>query len=187
MWVVFYGSVVGAIYWATGGWDPDQSTVDFAAGLGDTLSWGATDSIRDWMGTNSVVNKCSGAYGWGEGIGVGASLVFGGAHFGRHAMNVGAKKFFKDGRSYSRVQEIWSDSVGGYRGKYELHHWYTPQVMDGTSAGWNLVATTPKLNNMMGNGGPLYVAFKTAFIGTNVAYAGAIPTATISNIFCECE
>jgi RHS repeat-associated protein len=39
---------------------------DFSAGFGDTLTFGATDWIRDQIGGNESVDKCSGAYAWGQ-------------------------------------------------------------------------------------------------------------------------
>jgi uncharacterized protein RhaS with RHS repeats len=39
-----------------------QPIVDFVSGAGDTLSFGFTNWVRDQMGTNDVVNKCSGSY-----------------------------------------------------------------------------------------------------------------------------
>lgn len=81
-----------------------------------------------------------------------------------------------DRRTYSTVQRIWSRRVGGYKGQYELHHWFTPQSSGGTSAGWNLVAISPRLNRMMSDGGLAYDAFKAVFIGTYLGYSGAIPT-----------
>ena len=49
--------------WAFG--DPlPQGVVDAAAGLGDGVSFGITGLIRDAMGTNGVVNRCSKTYGW---------------------------------------------------------------------------------------------------------------------------
>ena len=56
----------GAIYNATGGASVPQGVVDAAAGFGDALSFGLTDKIRDWNGTNSAVDKCSSAYSGGE-------------------------------------------------------------------------------------------------------------------------
>jgi len=39
---------------------------DFSAGWGDTLSFGITNQIRELLGTNSVVNKCSTPFKLGE-------------------------------------------------------------------------------------------------------------------------
>ena len=69
--------------WAIG--DPlPQGLVDATAGFGDALSFGFTDWVRDQMGTNDAVDKCSGAYtggtyagyGWGAGL-AGAGLYRG--------------------------------------------------------------------------------------------------------------
>jgi RHS repeat-associated protein len=53
-----------------------QWVVDGSAGFGDALSFGATDWIRDEMGTNDAVDKCSSSYSGGKyaGYGLGAGL-----------------------------------------------------------------------------------------------------------------
>ncbi|QIO07849.1 hypothetical protein G8D99_01590 [Acinetobacter lanii] len=58
-----------------------QEVVDFSAGVGDMLSFGATDYIRDKMGTNGVVDKGSYSYGSGQatGVAVGMMTEFGAA------------------------------------------------------------------------------------------------------------
>jgi RHS repeat-associated protein len=171
--------------WEVG--DPlPQNVVDFAAGFGDTLSWGGAGAIRNFFNINSV-DSCSGSYGMGQAGGVAFSLAFGGAHLGRHALNVGIKQFFRDPRAYSTVQKQWSRSVGGYKGSYEVHHWYTAQAAGGTSAGWNLVTVSPWLNRAMADGGVAFQAFRAAFGGTYLAAAGAIPTALANGLGCECR
>lgn len=57
-------------------WDEflDDST-NFSAGMGDAISFGATDLIRDAMGTNGVVNHCSGMYSSGEAAGIAVQYV----------------------------------------------------------------------------------------------------------------
>lgn len=45
-----------------------QEIIDFSAGVGDMLSFGATDYIRDKMGTNGVVDKGSYNYGSGQAV-----------------------------------------------------------------------------------------------------------------------
>jgi hypothetical protein len=52
-----------------------QGGVDFSAGFGDSISFGATSSIRSGLGTDSVVNKNSGAYT--SGVVAGAALTVG--------------------------------------------------------------------------------------------------------------
>ena len=89
--------------WALG--DPlPQGLVDFSAGFGDTLSFGLTDWVRDQMGTNGVVDKCSGAYSGGEWAGIGWGLAFGGAGLARGGFRAelgnwkqGGEWFFREG------------------------------------------------------------------------------------------
>lgn len=170
--------------WTIG--DPvDQRVVDAVAAFGDTISFNGTRGARSLIGMDGA-DTCSRAYAAGEATAVIYSLAFGGAHFGRHAANVGATKFFKDSRAYSTVQSLWSRAVGGYKGKYDLHHWYKPQSAGGTSAGWNMVAISPWLNRRMSDGGKLYSAFKAAMIGTYLSAASAVPTAIV-NSRCECR
>lgn len=56
-----------------------QPIVDFVSGASDTLSFGLTNWVRNQMGTNDLVNKCSGSYLGGELTGVGLSTAIGGA------------------------------------------------------------------------------------------------------------
>ena len=87
----------------TGGWSPDQSTVDFAAGFGDTISFGVTSGIRDLADIGSV-NKCSSAYSGGEWAGIGWGFAFGGAGLVRGGFRAelgnwkqGGEWFFREG------------------------------------------------------------------------------------------
>ena len=43
-------------------YEPSDTTVNIAAGFGDSVSMGGTNWVREKMGTNSGVNKCSLAY-----------------------------------------------------------------------------------------------------------------------------
>lgn len=164
-----------------------QGFVDTTAAFGDTLSFGITDEIRELLGTNNTVNKCSDAYNYGEWGGIAYSLAFGAAHFGRHAINVGAKRFFYDPRQYGTVQRQWSKSVGGYKGQYELHHWFTPQSFGGKNAGWNLVPLSPGFNNAMGNQGLLFNAFKYTFISTYLSTLSGMTSPIWKSNGCTCS
>ena len=93
-------------------------------------------------------------------------------------MNVGVKNFFKDPRRYATVQRQWSRSVGGYKGKYELHHWNKPRSAGENNAGWNLVPITPWLNRRMSDGGWLYQSFK---YGMYNSYSSAM-SGIVSNV-----
>lgn len=79
--------------WAWG--DPlPQWLVDGSAGLGDGVSFGLTNVIRNAMGTNDVVNKCSGFYVGGEIAGVALDTAIGGAAGWEAAGERGAGKEF---------------------------------------------------------------------------------------------
>ena len=67
--------------------------MDFSAGFGDTISFGATDWIREQMNTNSAVDKCSDLYGIGEYAGYGVGTGIGGAGLARE-YKVGAEISF---------------------------------------------------------------------------------------------
>ena len=56
-----------------------RELADFSAGFGDTISFGATDKIRDMLGINDVVDKCSDSYAGGELAGIAHGLALGGA------------------------------------------------------------------------------------------------------------
>ncbi len=66
-----------------------QPVVDAAAGFGDALSFGFTDWVRDQMGTNDAVDKCSGAYTGGTYAGYGLGAGLGGAGLARGAAALG--------------------------------------------------------------------------------------------------
>jgi RHS repeat-associated protein len=174
-------------------WLPDAPDwlVNGAAGFGDDLSFGLTRVARRYLGGDASVNVCSTAYKAGTWTGVGLSLAFGGAHLGRAALNqmgkgglkVGLKRLLSDPRRWSSVQRSWSNSVGGYKGEYELHHWFQPQSLGGSNAAWNYVPVTPWLNNAMGQGGLLYNSFKASVLGIY----GAIPTSAIESAEDDCS
>ena len=69
-----------------------SDTSNFSAGFGDTISFGATDWIREQMGTNESVNKCSSFYSGGEWAGIGYGIAAGGAAGLRAAGAKGAGK-----------------------------------------------------------------------------------------------
>jgi len=71
-----------------------QGVSDFSAGLGDSLSMGATSWMRDGIGSNRVVNPCSGAYASGQWTGTGMSLAMGVAGGLRMAGSRGAGREF---------------------------------------------------------------------------------------------
>jgi choice-of-anchor A domain-containing protein/RHS repeat-associated protein len=141
---------------------------DFSAGFGDTLSFGLTDYVRDWMGTNDVVNKCSGWYSGGEWSGVGLSLAFGAAHLGRNALYQtgrtgglmrGLRRLIHDPRQWNTVRDMWSRAAGGGSrfladAGQSLHHWLIPQRILQVNAGFNYLPISAGFNSWM-NGSTL--------------------------------
>jgi hypothetical protein len=55
-----------------------DDAANFFAGWGDTLTFGLTAKIRQWMGVDSVVNRCSGWYNAGEVTGILHTTALGG-------------------------------------------------------------------------------------------------------------
>ena len=56
-----------------------QGVVDAVTGFGDAISFGLTDKVRDWNGTNGSVDKSSNSYAAGEIGGAALGAAFGGA------------------------------------------------------------------------------------------------------------
>lgn len=94
------------------GWgDPlPDWVVDFSAGLGDSVSFGATRWLRKKLGSDGVVNVCSSAYTGGEWAGLGVSV---GTGLGGGIKAAGAKGLGK-----------------------EFSHWI-PKRMGGPRSTWN--------------------------------------------------
>ena len=141
---VFYLDPYGL--WAYGDPLPDW-LVNGAAGFGDDLSFGITDKIRDAMGTNDVVDKCSKSYAGGEAAGMAVGLAFGGATVGRHAVANGAKSILSEARTFSTVSRRWHKAWGGGA---DLDHMFLPRG-SGVHAGWNLVPLSPYVNRVLLN------------------------------------
>ena len=184
--------------WALG--DPlPQWTVDGSAGFGDTLSFGLTDRIRDRMGINSVVNKCSRAYHNGEWSGIGVGAALGAAHLGRNAINQmgsrglgqGLRRLFSDGRSWNSVRDTWSLAAGGgqrwlARNGQHLHHWLIPQRFGQVNAGFNYMPISARLNSWMNGSTALRSAAEWGFRSSVAGIYGAPVTAGLRDD-CGCE
>jgi len=129
-----------------------QSVENAAAGAGDTVSWGATDFIREQMGWNSGIDKCSFAYGVGEAGGLLASVAFGGGTIGRHAVANGAKSIFAESRMFKTISRRWHNIWGG--GAEQLDHMFFPQkgrYGNWVNSGFNLVPLSPWVNGHLLN------------------------------------
>ena len=73
-----------------------------SAGFGDALSFNLTNQVRNAMGTNGVVNKCSGAYKGGEWAGVGWGLAMGGAGLARGGLRFELGNWKQEGEWFFR-------------------------------------------------------------------------------------
>ena len=89
---------------------------NFSAGLGDMLSFGATDWIRGRWGLNDYVNKSSGLYRAGEVAGFGAGLAAGGVG----SLNAGGRTVLYSGRGALQAAQagkgagrILEETLGG--------------------------------------------------------------------------
>jgi len=97
-----------------------QTTANFAAGFGDTITFGGTAAVREWMGTGHVVDDCSGAYnagvyaGYAWEAGTAAGLARGGA------ARLAGSKLFPEARSlgaagnklYNQLAKIGNKAQG---------------------------------------------------------------------------
>ncbi len=73
---------------------------NFWAGVGDSLTFGLTDRVREWIGVNDVVDKTSLAYRAGEYTEVGAEILLTGGSkvLIRKALQKGSKAFRDEAR-----------------------------------------------------------------------------------------
>jgi len=177
-----------------------QGLVDFSAGFGDTLSFGLTNKIRDWMGINDVVDQCSGWYTAGEVSGVAVGLAFGGGTAGKNIAANGLKNAVKETRSFGTIGRNYSSkfgSRGGGRGP-DLDHFFFAQQGgrrgNWVNSAWNIVPLSPRVNQVLLN--PDAWRRGTQFIpqtmrkmaqGGALGLHGAAPTAAIRNIDCGCQ
>ncbi len=134
-------------------WDL-QPWADFFAGFGDTLTsvpftdTSLTGFIRSLNGSESVVNKCSGAYSAGKWTGVGYQIAMAGAAsgpkgplFGRARYRGGSPGIFNRGDTL-RVGWSWDASAG--RNMFGAHggvpgtpgHWHFTPIPGPTGPLW---------------------------------------------------
>jgi RHS repeat-associated protein len=150
------------------GMDLLQGTSDFVAGMGDVLSLGATNVIRNLMGTNQAVNKCSGAYGAGQWTGFGLSTAIG------FAGGVEAAGTKAAGREFSHwIPERWGGPRSVFNGNYvtaEAHALSDPYRYNFMSAAWKDANPLPNLLLRQGNRFP--IVYKGGAIGAAYGAAG---------------
>ncbi len=70
-----------------------RDTSNFSAGFGDAVTFGGTNWIRNQLGYNDVINRCSGFYKAGEVSGIGAQFALGAAA----SLNAGFKTVLYSG------------------------------------------------------------------------------------------
>lgn len=141
-------STFGAFYFVTNGWSPGETATNFAAGMGDTLSFNLTRYFREATGLGSgSVDYCSTAYGVGGVAGMINSLAFGGVHLGRHAMANGAKSLFHEVRTFGTISKRYHRQP--WKGGYDLDHFFFANRKGQKGLwnnGFNLLPLTSRFN-----------------------------------------
>lgn len=196
---LMYMDPYGLFGWADMPTAPDW-LVNGAAGFGDTLSFGGTNVVRNWMDVNGSVNRCSSAYSNGEWGAVGVSLAFGGAHLGRNALyqmgkgglGRGLGRLVSDGRTWGSVRDTWSVAAGnGERwlaaNGQSLHHWLIPQRFASVNAGFNYMPISAGFNSWMNGSTAFRTAVEWGFRGSVAGIYGAPITAAVSGDDCTCQ
>jgi RHS repeat-associated protein len=136
-------------------------TVNFTAGMADTLSLGLTGYARKGYGIEDAVDRCSDHYNYGEWAGAGLSVAMGGAGAVKGALRMGGRtgsmmarllrgggRFFRDPRQFSTVSDQYWRNVGA-NGNH-LHHWLFPQRSPlASNAGFNLLELPGAVNSYM--------------------------------------
>lgn len=196
---LMYMDPYGLFGWADMPTAPDW-LVNGAAGFGDTLSFGGTNVVRNWMDVNGSVNRCSSAYSNGEWGAVGVSLAFGGAHLGRNALyqmgkgglGRGLSRLVSDGRTWGSVRDTWSVAAGnGERwlaaNGQSLHHWLIPQRFASVNAWFNYMPISAGFNSWMNGSTAFRTAVEWGFRGSVAGIYGAPITVAVSGDDCTCQ
>jgi RHS repeat-associated protein len=151
--------------------DIPQPVVDFSAGFGDTMSFGLTNWVRNQMGKNSFVNKCSRSYYGGNLAGIGWGLALSGAGLIRGGMRLelgnwkqGGEWFFREG---TRGPHFHFGSGPGL----QMHH------LPWQAGNWirNLISLAKN-----GKGGN-----DLAYIGMEVSGGGVVESGIIQRCGCD--
>jgi RHS repeat-associated protein len=133
-----------------------ENAANFSAGFGDTISFGLTRKVRQWMGTDSVVSSDSGWYTGGMVAGVAHGLVMGGGGVLKGgAQNL--RTLVSDPRKFTSISKAFWRGQGGAGGN-ALHHWLIeqsvaknlPWLQSVANGGWNTVVISGRLNTWMG-------------------------------------
>lgn len=152
-----------ALYDQYGLWVPPslpQSWVDFSAGLGDALLLSFGDELRDLVGVDGGVNKCSDAYDYGAYT----SLGLGGARLAYAGLAKAGSILASSGAQASAFREGLKRFFRGGIGK----DWRPPNLTGLTDA--QLRAAAGRTN-----------------VGINAYGAGVVVAAAVGAAECVCE
>jgi RHS repeat-associated protein len=100
-----------------------RKVVTPVSGFGDAASLGLTNSIRTWMGTNDVVDKCSGWYTGGSVVGYAATAVAGVGLAGRAAELSVNLRYYPNARGIglNMIKGSGKPATGGWRLGFDWH------------------------------------------------------------------
>ena len=157
-------------YFDPEGLDWLDNLTNISAGLGDTISFGITDFLRDGFGISDAVDKDTYSYGFGVAAGMlhGALSGGGGILKGGKALRAGTKhpikRLFVDNRKWNSISKaLWKGNANGMH----AHHWLIRNstgkkwgLSSIVNAQWNLVPVPAKLHMWMHNSGKLGNAFE---------------------------
>lgn len=133
-----------------------QDFVNYSAGFGDALTFGLTDWVREELGSNGVVDKCSGLYNAGETTGIVLPFLTGigggikaagskgvGLEFSHFIPNrYGGPRSILNGNYVSTAQHALSDP---YRYRFMPRAWKQANPMPNRmSQMWNRIPNTMK-------------------------------------------
>jgi len=92
-----------------------ENLSNFSAGFGDTITFGGTRKVRQWMGTDGVVDVCSTSYRWG---GLGSEVVgmipMSGARLGVGAVRGGSSVLQKSTSNFVKAPFRAPSESGNY-------------------------------------------------------------------------
>jgi RHS repeat-associated protein len=98
------------------GLDYVDVAANYAAGMGDAMSFGITNYIRDRMGTNSVIDQCSWSYSAGWWTGMAQQMAFSGAgafHGGARTVLYSGEGALDAARAAKGAGRLLEDTMGG--------------------------------------------------------------------------
>jgi RHS repeat-associated protein len=130
------------------------STVNFAAGMGDTVSFGITSWLRQEFAINDVVDRCADGYKYGEWAGIAHGVLMGGKGLLKGGAQSMRTLFWNNVSAVKARRDIWRAVPGGADGR-ALHHWLIPDrwefIPQGIrNSGLNLIPIYGPFNTWLG-------------------------------------